>query len=163
MLTGEISQSSRERQQLHEKEKQVCVQFGSCNGGWNCWLKRRKSRGGWHGYFPSSLSHLGFPGGTVIKNLPANAEDAEDMGLIHELERSPGRGNSNPLQYSCLGNFMDRGAWRVIVHWVTESDTADHTCIKPSDVTLWRGWFDNLGLVGQELSILWLVRLFNKW
>ena len=91
-----------------------------------------------------------------------NTEDSEDMGLIHELERSPGRGNDNPLQYSCLGNPMDRGAWRATVHWVTESDTAYRTCIKPSDVTLWRGWFDNLGLVGQDLSILWLVRLFNK-
>ena len=58
------------------------------------------------------------------------------MGLMHELERSPGRGNGSPLQYSCLGNPMDRGAWRAIVHGVTESDTADRAYIKPSDVTL---------------------------
>ena len=58
MLTSEMRESSREPQQLHKKGKQVCVQFGSCNGGWNCWLERRKSRRGWCGYFPSPLSHL---------------------------------------------------------------------------------------------------------
>ena len=47
------------------------------------------------------------PGGTVVKNLPANAEDSD---LIPRLERSPGEGTGNPLQYSCLGNSMDRGA-----------------------------------------------------
>ena len=50
----------------------------------------------------------GFLGGSVIKNLPANAGDA---GLIPGLGRSPGEGNSNPFQYSCLGNPMDREAW----------------------------------------------------
>ena len=45
------------------------------------------------------------------KNLPANAGDARDAGLIPELGRFPGVGNGNPLQYSCLKNFMDRGAW----------------------------------------------------
>ena len=49
---------------------------------------------------------VGFPGGTVIKNLPANAGDA---GSIPGLGRSPGDGNGNPLQYSCLGNSMDLG------------------------------------------------------
>lgn len=53
-----MREGSREPQQLHKKGKQVCVQFGSCNGGWNCWLERRKSRRGWCGYFPSPLSHL---------------------------------------------------------------------------------------------------------
>ena len=51
-----------------------------------------------------------FPGGSVIKNLPANAED-EDVGLMPELGRSPGVGDGNPLQYSFLENSMDRGAW----------------------------------------------------
>jgi len=56
----------------------------------------------------------------VVRNLPANAGD---MGLIPGLERSPGEGNGNPLQYSCLGNPMDRGAWRAIVFRVAkESD-----------------------------------------
>ena len=53
------------------------------------------------------------------KNPPANAGDA---GSIPGLGRSPGEGNGNPLQYSCLGNPMDTGAWRAIVYRVTESD-----------------------------------------
>ena len=57
----------------------------------------------------------------MVKNLPANAED---WGSIPGLGRSPGEENGNPFQYSCLGNPMDRGAWRVTVHGVTkESDT----------------------------------------
>ena len=60
-----------------------------------------------------------FPGGSVVKNLPANAED---VGLNLGSGRSPGKGNGNPLQYSCLENPMDRGAWQPIVHGVAESD-----------------------------------------
>ena len=52
-----------------------------------------------------------FPGVSVVKNPPANAGDA---GLIPGLGRSPGEGNGNPLQYCCLGNPMDRGAWQTI-------------------------------------------------
>ena len=59
---------------------------------------------------------MGFPGGSVVKNLPANAGDAADAGLIPVLGRSPGGGNDNPLQYSCLENPMARGAWRAAVH-----------------------------------------------
>ena len=55
---------------------------------------------------------MGFPGDSVVKNLPANAGDARDMGSIPESGRSPGVGNDNPLQYSCLENSMDRGAWQ---------------------------------------------------
>ena len=54
---------------------------------------------------------MGFPGGAVVKNLPANARDPGDAGSIPGLGRSPGVGNRNPLQYSCLENSMDRGAW----------------------------------------------------
>ena len=50
---------------------------------------------------------MGFPGGSVVKNAPANAGDT---GSIPGLGRSPGKGNGNSLQYSCLGNPMDRGA-----------------------------------------------------
>ena len=64
---------------------------------------------------------MGFPGGSVVKNPHTKAGD---MGLIPESGRSPGEGNDNPLQYSCLGNPMDRGAWWATVHGVTkESDT----------------------------------------
>jgi len=52
-------------------------------------------------------------------NLRFLACNAGDLGLIPESESSPGDGNGNPLQYSCLGNPMDRGAWRVTVHGVT--------------------------------------------
>ena len=68
---------------------------------------------------------MGFPGVTVVKNLPANAEYAGDAGLIPGLGRSPGGGNSNPLQYSCLENSMDRGAWQSTIHGVTDSDTTE--------------------------------------
>ena len=63
----------------------------------------------------------GFPGGSVVKNLPANAGDARDMGLIPGLGRSSAGGNGTPLQYSCLGNPKDRGAWWAIVHGVAKS------------------------------------------
>ena len=59
----------------------------------------------------------------VVKNPPANAGDLRDMGWILGLGRSPGEGNSNPLQYSCLENPMDRGAWWDTVHGVTKSWT----------------------------------------
>ena len=54
----------------------------------------------------------------VIKNLPASAGDIRDTGLIPGLGRPPGKGNGNPLQYSCLGNPMDGGAWWATVHGV---------------------------------------------
>ena len=60
----------------------------------------------------------------VIKNPPANAEDIRDMGSIPVSGRFLGGGHSNPLQYSCLENPMDRGAWQATVHGVTkELDT----------------------------------------
>ena len=57
----------------------------------------------------------------VVKNLPANARDIRDLGLIPGSRRSPGGRNGNPLQYSCLENPMDRGAWQAIVHAVVKS------------------------------------------
>jgi len=59
----------------------------------------------------------------VVKNLPANAGDARDADLTPGFGRSPGEGNGNPLQYSCLENPMDRGAWQAAVHGVTKSQT----------------------------------------
>ena len=53
---------------------------------------------------------LGFPGGTVLKNSPGNAGDTRDASSIAGSERSPGGGNGEPLQYSCLGILMNRGA-----------------------------------------------------
>ena len=66
---------------------------------------------------------MGFPGGLVIKNPPANAREVRDTGLIPVLGRSPGGGNGNPLQYSCLGNPMDIGSWWATVHGVMKSWT----------------------------------------
>ena len=59
----------------------------------------------------------------VVKNLPANAGDIRDAGSIPGLGRSPGEGNGNPLQYSCLENPVDREAWRATVHRVAKSRT----------------------------------------
>ena len=67
----------------------------------------------------------GLPGAQCVKNcLPVQAKD---MGLIPGSGRSPGEGNGNPLQYSCLENSMDRGAWRATVHGIAELDTMEHT------------------------------------
>ena len=59
----------------------------------------------------------------MVKNLPANAGDIRDTGLIPGSERSPGGGHGNPLQYSCLENSTDRGAWRATVHGIAMSQT----------------------------------------
>ena len=59
----------------------------------------------------------------VVKNPPPSAGDVRDTGLIPELERSPGGGHGNPLQYSCLENPMDRGAWGATVHGITKNRT----------------------------------------
>ena len=70
--------------------------------------------------FMDANLHLGFPGSSVVKKPPASAGDVDS---IPGSGRSHGEGNSNPLQYSCLGNPMDRGAWRAIVHGVTKNQT----------------------------------------
>ena len=66
---------------------------------------------------------MGFPGGSMVKSPPANAGSSGDVGLIPGLERSPGVGNGNPLQYSCLENSMDRGAWQTTVQRVAKAQT----------------------------------------
>ena len=66
----------------------------------------------------------------VIKNPPANAGDARDTGSVPGSGRSPGVGNGNPLQYSCLENSTDRGAKRATVYGVVkESEMTKHTCM----------------------------------
>ena len=66
------------------------------------------------------MTQLGFPGGSVSKE---SASDAGDPDSISGWGRSPGEGNGNPLQYSCLENLMDRGAWWATIHGVTKSRT----------------------------------------
>ena len=67
--------------------------------------------------------NLCFPGGSVVKNPPANTGDARDVGSVPGSARSLGEGNGNPLQYSCLGNTVDRETWQATVHEVTEIQT----------------------------------------
>ena len=64
----------------------------------------------------------GFPGGVVIKNPPENAGDARDMSSVPGSRQSPGGGNGNPLQYSCLNNPMNRGTWQATVHGLQRQD-----------------------------------------
>jgi len=63
---------------------------------------------------------VGFPSGSVVMNLPANAGD---VGSIPGSGRSPGEGDGNPLQHSCLGNLRDKGAWWATVHRIAKSRT----------------------------------------
>ena len=70
---------------------------------------------------------MGFPGGFVVRNLLANAEDTGDVGSISGLRRSPGVGNGNQLQYSCLENSTDRGAWWSAIDGVAELDKTDES------------------------------------
>ena len=76
-----------------------------------------------HIYIHIYTLYMGFPGGAVVKNLPANAGDIRDASLIPGLGRFPGGGNGNQLQYSCLENPRDGGAWWAIVNGVAKSWT----------------------------------------
>ena len=72
----------------------------------------------------------GFPGGSVVKKPSAITGDTGDMGSIPGSERSPGLGNGNPLQYSCLEYSMDRGAWWTAIHGVIKSQTWQSTHVR---------------------------------
>ena len=83
--------------------------------------------------FQMSFVYPGFPGGASVKSLPANARDARDTGSTPGSGRSPGGEDGNPLQYSCLENPMDWGAWQATAHRVAKSQTwlkwlRMHTC-----------------------------------
>jgi len=69
------------------------------------------------------MTYWDFSGSSEVKNLPAMQEMQGDTSSIPGLGRSPGEGNGNPLQYSCLENPMDRGAWWVTVHGVAKEST----------------------------------------
>ena len=71
----------------------------------------------------SPLYTVAFQGVLMVKNLPASAGDTGDVGSIPGSRRSPGEGHDNPLQYSCLENPMDRGAWWATVDRVAKSRT----------------------------------------
>ena len=102
---------------------------------------------------------MGFPGSPVVKNLPAIAGNLDS---IPGPKRSPREGNSNPLQYSFLGNPIDSGAWRATVHGVTkELDTTqrleDRTFVLPPLLLLLNLLLDGLPIFGYYLSILLTV------
>ena len=78
-----------------------------------------------------------FPVGSVVKNLPSNSWA---VGLIPGSGRSPGEGNGNSLQYSSLGNPIDKGAWWTAVHGVTRSQTRLMTGLSCTLVTIWHNW-----------------------
>ena len=95
------------------------VSLVDCGGGKFPISKRRQ--GPKNNFQSLLISYLGFPGGSVVKNPPANTGD---MGSIPGWGRSPGEWNGKPLQYSCLGNTWDRGAWWATGHGVAkELDT----------------------------------------
>ena len=71
--------------------------------------------------------HIYIYGGSAGQEPACQCRDARDAGSVPGLGRSSGEGNDNPLQYSCLENPMDRGAWQAVVHWVTkELDTTEY-------------------------------------
>ena len=104
------------------------LQYSGLENSMNCIvhgvIKGRTPLSDFH--FTSSYYHCYFfcsvPGGSDGKESACNAGD---VGSIPGLGRSPGGGNGNPVQYSCLGNLMDRGAWQATVHGVAELDTTD--------------------------------------
>ena len=105
---------------------------------------------------------MGFPSGSVVKNLPANPGDSS---LIPGSGRSPGEGNGNPLQYSCLGNSMDRGAWWATVHgFAKEWDMTEwlntHMLFKVMISATWESYSVFLGL-SYEKQIYMLFKLFT--
>ena len=83
------------------------------------------------------LSHQGSPKVVLVVKKNLLAGDVRDTGLIPGLGRSPGGGHGNLLQYSCLENPMDRGAWRATVPGVTESDTTEATSQARKDASGW--------------------------
>ena len=76
---------------------------------------------------------MDFPGGTVVKNPPASTGDTRDAGSIPGSGRSPGVGNGNPLQYSCLGNPMDGGVRQSTVHGAAKSQMQLNTITNWAD------------------------------
>ena len=95
----------------------------------------------------------------VAKNSPANAGDARDVGLIPGSGRSPGEGNGNPVQYSCLENPMDRGTWLATVHGVAKGQTRLSRAQKITSASLSHPSLQSLGSgwVGES------CRKFSPW
>ena len=101
-------------------ERRICTQYftpqSECCQSLSCPHGEK-----WNFFYAFSVVWQDFPVGSVVRNPPANIGDTGDVGFIPELGRSLGRGNGNPLQYSCLENCIDRGAWWATVHRVTKN------------------------------------------
>ena len=98
--------------------------------------KRTRENGVAHDWISGSQpveGSVGLPQWLSGKESACSTRDPGDADSIPELERSPGGGNDNPLQYSCLENSMDSGAWRATVHGVTESDMTEQLTLSLSD------------------------------
>ena len=105
----------------------------------------------------------GFPGSSEVK---ASICNAGDLGLIPGSGRFPGEGNGNPLQYSCLENPMDGGAWWTIVYGITESDMTErlHFFIQPG-ISVSDKWYciDSVYLPENWIPILWKIAFNVPW
>ena len=107
---------------------------------------------------PQALTNpLAFPGGSVVKNPPADAGDARDASLIPGLGRSPGGASNNPLQYSYLKNSMGRGAWCAAVHGIAESRTWLSTQHTHTHTHRPQGVYANEVTLGGKRSGVWNV------
>ena len=125
----------------------VCLQVSWRDLGstWVCIIERGLKKQQQNTGFTSVMVLYGrFPSGSVVEN-PTN--DAEDVGLIPGLGRSPGEGNGKPLLYSCLEIPMDRGAWRATVHGVTKSQTR---------LSTWARRHAHTFLSNSRVSFMWL-------
>ena len=91
----------------------------------------------------------------MVKDLPSNSGDVRDVGLILALGRSPGGGHDNPLQHSCLGNLMDRGAWWATVHRLAKSWTWPKRLSTHTRPFAWRAWV--------QMIMWWVGRLDDYW
>ena len=100
----------------------------------------------------TSSPELGFPGGSVVKkkkkNLSVNARDTGGTGSVPGLRRSPRGGHGNPLQYTCVENPMDRGAWWATVYKVAESDMTEQLNRHSPELEL--GFLERRGIIQSE-------------
>ena len=103
-------------------------------------------------------SFWGFPGGAVVKNTPANAGHSEDMGSISRLGRSPGGGNGNPLQYSCLENSTGRGTWQATMHGVSK-----RLCESPESPQLHTAHSIPPSVNSSALTFHWILVSFSSF
>ena len=113
-------------------------------------------------YIHGFILSMGFPDGSGLKNLPAD----EDVALIPSPGRSPGEGNGNPLQHSCLENPIDGGAWRATVHGVAKSQTllnGQTTTIIISNYNMWLWKLTNPEIFSGTAGELMVVLQSESW